>query len=142
MKLRHSVQIALTCFFVAFAYGTIRSGDVRRALSFLMGQRIFIDHHLVNLGTVHNEQVLGINIKIINLSTESDTLIGVQASCACLSINENLPLPIGPREAKDISLRMKAPKQLGRPFEISTTVLTQKSGSLRPTFKVIGQTRS
>ena len=120
--------------------GLVFSGSWGNARRYLGGQRIFLTPEIIELGVVQKSSRLPIRFRFRNAGLSAIEIIGVQSTCGCLQLQNDMPMRIGALEDGELELLLlapKTPKEFGVKFCVLTSRLDLRSHYVR----IIGDTR-
>lgn len=100
--------IAVVGFVGMFGYAWWETKNLELAWPYMNGQRVFALPATVFLGEVPKGTVAGSRIRIVNMGSESTSVLGAQKSCSCITLTE-FPLEIPAGSSLEIDFLMTVP---------------------------------
>lgn len=97
------------CVASTIGYAAYCSGSIGSALSFLSGQRIFVDPK-IDLGKIHCGEKVNAKIEVINSGGNAVSVVGARTSCRCIGI-EAFPIQIKARSRYSLELVIQTPEK-------------------------------
>ncbi len=115
----------LFAMFVGFAWW--QSGEFDRVGPWIQGQRLFVSADILDFGTVKSSDAFEGQIRLSNRSSKPITILGSQASCGCVTLDE-LPVTIPRNSDHELRVRIDTPASTGS-FEHSLKLLSDDQGN-------------
>jgi hypothetical protein len=125
---------------VSLFIGFACSGSWTNSRRYLGGQRVFLTPEYVELGVVQKSSQLPIRFNVRNAGLSAIEIMGVQSTCGCLQLQNEMPMRIDAFEDGELELLLLAPntsKEFGVQFCVLTSRLDLRSHYVR----IIGDTR-
>ena len=106
--------VAMSAFFAAcmLAFACWQAGSVELVQPWLRGERLVFQPTRIDFGQVPPNQTLEREIRVVNLSSRSVTMLGSQPSCGCISLDE-FPIVIAAGKSHLLKLKIAIPSKLG-----------------------------
>lgn len=90
-------------------YASYRTGSLRLALPYLMGQRFFVAESKLSLGEVVCGTEVSSGVRLANLGSSPAAVIGARKSCSCIAVGQ-FPIEVPSGGERLIELRLQTPK--------------------------------
>ena len=103
---------AVVLFGVLAGTGALIFGSADAALAYLRGESISVRPTFVDVGRGVPGQTVEATVELVNRTDRSVRVIGGTSDCSCVTTND-LPLTLGPGEARGVSVRVKLSSDLG-----------------------------
>lgn len=97
------------CVASTIGYAAYCSGSIGSALSFLSGQRIFVDPK-IDLGKVRCGENVNAKIEVNNSSGKSVSVVGARKSCGCIGL-EAFPVEVKAGSTYPLGLVIQIPEK-------------------------------
>ncbi|XZE21278.1 DUF1573 domain-containing protein [Pirellulaceae bacterium SH449] len=101
-----SVFIIVASFSLCIGY--VFSGSCENSRRYLGGQRVFLTLENFDLGAVQKSSRLPIRFRVRNAGLSAIEIMGVQSTCGCLQLQNEMPMKIGALEDLEVQKHVKA----------------------------------
>jgi hypothetical protein len=117
---------------LVLSYSAYRAGSFTRALSFMMGQRLFVSETKIDLGEVVCGNEVEVMINLRNCGSEPISIAGMRQSCGCISL-DSFPIEVEASSTHPVQIKIKVPKDQG---EFTHTVEFYAVGQQLSSFQI------
>lgn len=131
--------LAALGFVGMFGYAWWKTKEIELAWPYMNGQRVFTSPASVFLGEVPKGTSAGSRIRIVNLGSESKSILGAQKSCPCITITD-FPIEIPARGTHEIDFLLTVPNE-ETAFSHSVTFFTDEFGVATMSVNITGVSR-
>ncbi len=113
LSLMQIVAIALLLLAILIGYGRWSTGSFDLVWTWLSGNQLLFTPTNIELGEVPANAVIDQQIQVRNVSTIPLTILGAQASCRCLGL-DNFPIKVAAGEQQILKIRIASGPRPGR----------------------------
>jgi hypothetical protein len=107
------VAIAMLLLSIVIGYGRWRTGAFGLVWPWLSGNQLLFTPTNIELGKVAANAVIDQQIQVRNVSTIPLTILGAQASCRCIGL-DNFPIKVAAGEQQILKIRIASGPRPGR----------------------------
>lgn len=115
---------------VVIGYAAIQSGSISRALAYLAGQRVFVEHR-IDLGVVRCGGEMLAEIEVFNSDSNPVSIVGARKSCGCIEI-ETFPIEVFAHAGQRLRITLRVPED---PVEFKHLIELYIAGSSGQSFR-------
>ncbi len=106
-------------------------GSIPYAIAHMQGFTLYADMSQTDLGKVRVWEKRQVRFRLRNISLEPVTIIGVETTCGCTVLKDQLPLSIKPGNSYELTFTFSVSEKLaGKLFHTSARVFTNTSGPI------------
>ena len=120
-----AITVLLEVALLGFAWW--RTGSSKLVWPWLRGDRVVFAPTRIDFGEVPQKQILERQIRVVNLSSKSVTLLGFQPSCRCISLDE-FPIVVPAGKPHLLTLKIGTPEKSGA-FEHVVKFFSDEAGT-------------
>lgn len=130
------LKIVLVVALLVAVVCTLMIGGPRNAVLYLKGQRLFLTNEVVDLGSVPVGKVETVDMQFRNFAVRDAVLVGVKASCGCVTVKNEFPVRVAPGELVALEVDLEASRIESSKFRITLAPVLQTFDERLPTLEI------